>query len=98
MFLVEAAPDLHAYLARERPGPTRGNIMTHVVSAAFRVLQHEYGEEDNQELLSSDRNLQALANALQQGGHPHWTSPEFQPEEVATRMYRHRVSEETRDA
>lgn len=98
MFLVEAAPDLHAYLARERPGTTRGNIMTHVVSAAFRVLQREYGLEENQELQSSDRNLQALANALEQGDHPHWTSPEFQPEEVATRMYRHRVSEETRDA
>ena len=50
MFVVEAAPDLHAYLARERPGPTRGNIMTHVVSAAFRVLQHEYGQEENQDL------------------------------------------------
>ena len=94
MFLVEAAPELHAYLARERPGVTRGNIMTHVVSAAFRVLQREYGMEENQELRSSDRNLHALANALETGGHPHWTSDEFQPEEVATRMYRHRVPEE----
>lgn len=97
MFLVEAAPDLHAYLARERPGPIRDNIMTHVVSAAFRVLQREYGLEENQERWSSDRNLQALENALELGEHHHWTSDEFRPEEVATRMYPHRVSEE-RDA
>ena len=94
MFLVEAAPDLHAYLAQERPGPTRGNIMTHVVSAALRVLQREYGGENYEEARNSDRNLQALANALKDNNCPDWNSDDFRPEEVASRMYPHRVAEE----
>jgi hypothetical protein len=97
MFLVEAAPDLHAYLAQERPGPTRGNIMTHVVSAALRVLQREYGREENEEIQNSDRNLQALANTLKDNNYPHWNSNDFRPEEVASRMYPHRVAEEGPD-
>ena len=91
MFLVEAAPDLHAYLAQERPGPTRGNIMTHVVSAALGVLQREYGPGKNEEVQESDRNLRALANTLRDNNCLHWHHGDFRPEEVASRMYRHRV-------
>ena len=97
VFLVEAAPDLHAYLAQQRPGPTRGNIMTHVVSAALGVLQREYGPEQNIEIQNSDRNLQALANTLKDNSCPHWHRDDFRPEEVASRMYRHRVAEEGPD-
>ena len=97
MFLVEVAPDLHAYLAEQRPGPTRGNIMTHVVSAALRVLQREYGQEENEEIENSDRNLQALANTFKDNNCPHWKSNDFRPEEVASRMYPHRVAEEGPD-
>ena len=97
MFLVEAAPDLHAYLAQQRPGPTRGNIMTHVVSAALGVLQREYGREENKEIQNSDRNLQALADTLKDNSCPHWHRDDFRPEEVASRMYPHRVAEEGPD-
>ena len=71
--------------------------MTHVVSAALRVLQCEYGREENEEVENSDRNLQALANTLKDNNCPHWSREDFRPEEVASRMYPHRVAEEGSD-
>ena len=87
-FVVKASPSLHRYV-RTAPGdPARSNIMTHVVTACFALLQKRFA--DPQEW---DRNLERLAEHILKE-YPHrWDEDEFQPEAAAMALYPHVLPE-----
>lgn len=88
-FHVRVSPDLHAFLQVGGADQARQNIMTHVVSACFSLLQREYREDGEEGGWSTHRNLVALQETLHGQGLPHWTEENFSAEEVATRLYPH---------
>lgn len=66
--------------------------MTHVVTACFALLQRDFSpaEDTDEDGWQDDRNIQALADFLEQKGLPHWGDAEsFKPEEIATELYPH---------
>jgi len=66
----------------------RYNVMAHIVTACLARLQRDYSDdEDDDTGWQSHRSLQAFADFLETGGHPHWTDDAFRPEEVATAIY-----------
>lgn len=91
-FIVAMAPDLHRFLMHLRAPHHRRNIMTHIVSAAFALLRHDYRGDDGAEGWRSHGNLVALADHLKNRGLPVWDDEDgFHPERVATALYPHRL-------
>ena len=91
-FVVALSIDMHQFLQYGKRDSVRGHIMTHIVTACLALLQRDFSVDHDQEEngLHSDRNLDALADYLEQKGLPHWTDTEnFRPEEVATALYPH---------
>lgn len=95
-FKVSLASNLYHHLKYYREEPASTNIMVHVVSAAFSILQRDWSEDnpDEGEGWQSFRNLIGLADFLQSRGHPNWDSDDFRPEKVATALYPHKLPPE----
>ena len=95
-FKVSLAPNLYHHLKRHRKEPAGANIMVHVVSAAFSILQKDWSEDngDEDEGWQSFRNLVGLADFLQSRGLPRWDDENFRPEKVATTLYPHKLPPE----
>ena len=86
-FRANVGTTLYRFL-RFSGGVTRHNIMTHIVTACLARLQHDYGDDDDDETgWQSHRNLRAFADYLAANGQPHWTDDTFRPEQVATAIY-----------
>ena len=94
-FKVELSDDLFRHLNAQynRREPSGWNVMTHIVSAAFALLQRRYHDEAGDEGWTSYSNLLALADVLEQHDLAHWSDEEFKPEKVATCLYPHRITE-----
>ena len=92
-FKVRLAADLYEHLRYRREDVAGVNIMVHVVSAAFSILQRVYCRDDGDEGESwrSFRNLVGLAALLEQHGLGHWSDENFQPEMAATGLYPHKL-------
>ena len=91
-FKVSLAPDLYHHLKHRRADMAGANIMVHIVSAAFSVLQRDYSEDNEDEGgWQSFRNLVGLADFLQSRGLPRWDADDFRPEKVATALYPHKL-------
>ena len=93
-FKVRLASDLHQHLRHRRGDLVGENIMVHIVSAAFSVLQREYDTDDGDEGWQSFRNLIGLAEMLEQNELSHWSDDNFQPELAATTLYPHKPTTE----
>ena len=91
-FKVSLAPNLYHHLKYHRDDLSGTNIMVHVVSAAFGILQRDWSKDDagEGEGWQSFRNLIGLADLLQSRGLPHWDDDDFRPEKVATTLYPHK--------
>ncbi len=92
-FKVHLAEDLFIYLKHQRQGIVGGNIMTHIVSAALTHLKQDYDKDDGEEGWKSYNNLVAFAEFLEENKLGHWSEDDFEPEEVATRLYPIKVTE-----
>ena len=88
-FKVDLAPNLHRYLRHRRNDPAGKNIMVHIVSAAFGILQKDYTDDDGEEGWQSYRSLISLSEQLREKDIPHWTDERFRPEHAATTLYPH---------
>ena len=62
--------------------------MSHVVTACLALLQRQFSDDDDDSGWKSHRNLVAFADHLEINGLGHWTDDDFQPEKVATALYR----------
>lgn len=92
-FKVHLATNLHRHLEFHRNDAAGKNIMVHIVSAAFSLLQRELGDDDEEEGgWQSFPNLLALADLLRERGIPHWAEEGFQPEGAATKLYPHIIA------
>lgn len=81
-FVVRASPSLHRYLRSSPADPVRKNVMTHIVTACFAILQRQYRDEEEW-----DRNLKGLADHVAEK-YPHrWDDDDFRPEAAATALY-----------
>lgn len=84
-FVVWAAPALHRHLRAAPADPTRRNVLTHVVTACFALLQRQFADDPE----GWDRNLERLADLIE-AKYPHrWDDDEFRPEAAATALYPH---------
>ena len=92
-FKVSLASDLYHHLKHRRSEPVGANVMVHVVSAAFNILQKDWAEDNEAESegWQSFRNLVGLAEYLQSQKQPHWNDEDFRPEKVATALYPHKL-------
>lgn len=89
-FKVDLAPNLHRYLRHRRiDDPAGTNIMVHIVSRAFGILQEDWDKDDGEEGWRSFRSLISLADKLEEKGVPHWADETFHPEYAATTLYPH---------
>ena len=95
-FKVHLATNLYEHLRYDRQQLAGANIMVHIVSAALSILQRDYSQDDGEEGWRSSRNLTGLADLLETEGLPHWADEEFRPEQVATRLYPHKLPDESR--
>ena len=94
-FLVNISPDLHKFLRFAGPDRTRENIMTHVVTACFALLQRDFSDDDDESGWRTHRSLVALADFLDSKALPHWAdSQNFRPEQVATALHAHTLPPE----
>ena len=94
-FKVYLAADLFQHLRYHRRELVSGNIMVHIVSAALGILKRDYATDDDAEGWKSYHNLVGLAELLEAEGLGHWADDDFRPEEAATHLYPHRLSEGT---
>lgn len=85
-FIVRLSGDLHRYLQYDH-SEHRTNIMTHVVTACFALLQRKFWRDDGESGWKSHRNLVALSEHFKDNGLVHWAEEEFNPEEAATALY-----------
>ncbi|MYA09813.1 MAG: hypothetical protein F4060_02415 [Holophagales bacterium] len=86
-FEVNVSTKLHAYLQR-KAGELRPTIMTHIVTGCFRLLQHSYSRDSDEDGgWRSDRSLLALSDFLEERGLGHWSDDDFRPEQAATSLY-----------
>ena len=92
-FKVRLAADLNDHLRYRRKDVAGANIMVHVVSAAFSILQRDYCRDNDDESWRSFNNLVGLADLLEQRGLGHWSDENFAPEMAATGLYPHRLVE-----
>ena len=90
-FRVNLSPGLHKFLQFAGVEPARKNIITHIVTACFGLLQRDFSNDNEEEGgWQTHRNLLALAELLENRGLPHWADSEnFHPEKVATALYPH---------
>ena len=88
-FNVELAPDLHQYLRHRRNDTIGRNIMVHIVSRAFGILQEDWDKDDGEEGWQSYQSLISLTQQLEEKGVPHWAAETFHPEYAATTLYPH---------
>lgn len=95
-FKVHLAPNLYDHLRYRRQELAGRNIMVHVVSAAFGILQRDYSVAEDEEGSGwkSFRNLVGLAELLQESNLGHWSDKEFNPEMAATGLYPHKLPTE----
>ena len=95
-FKVKLSSDLYHHLKHRRKDLAGANIMPHVVSAAFSILQNDWSNDDPDEGegWQSFRNLIGLADFLLSQGHPHWGADDFRPEKVTTALYPHKLPPE----
>ena len=91
-FRVKAGPELIRYLGRSPRSTTRSNVMTHVVTACFAVLQRQFGDREQW-----DRNLFRLADHILPEYSYAWDEEDFRPEEAATILYPHVLPEGEED-
>ena len=83
-FVVKASTSLHQFIRTSNADSTRSNILTHVVTACFALLQRRFHDPEEW-----DRNLQRLAQHIARH-YPHrWDEDDFQPEVAATALYPH---------
>lgn len=83
-FVVRAAPALHRHLRAAPADLTRQNVLTHVVTACFALLQRRFTDREGW-----DRNLERLADLID-SKYPHcWDEDEFRPEAAATALHPH---------
>ena len=87
LFVVRLGTDLHRFL-RYNQSAHRTNIMTHVVTACLALLQRQFGDDDDDSGWKAHRNLVAFADHLESNQLGHWSDDDFQPEKVATALYR----------
>ena len=87
LFIVRLSADLHRFLRYDH-SVHRTNIMTHVVTACLALLQRQFGDDGDESTWKSHRNLVAFAEHLESNQLGHWTDDDFQPEKVATALYR----------
>ena len=92
-FKVYLAANLFQHLRHHRREIVSGNIMVHIVSAALGILKRDYAMDDDAEGWKSYHNLVGLAELLEEEGLGHWADDDFRPEQAATRLYPHRLSE-----
>ena len=91
-FVAEVGPDLHRFLKSASPGsPTRCNVMTTIVTACFAHLREHYPSEDG---IEEERTLVALAAHVRERHGKSWTDDGFAPEEAATALFPHKLSDE----
>ena len=83
-FVVRASPTLYRYVRTARGESIRSNIMTHVVTACFALLQRRFARPEEW-----DRNLERLAQHLTKEYRHRWDEEEFQPEMAAMALYPH---------
>ena len=93
-FKISLAPNLYHHLKYHRKEPAGTNIMVHVVSTAFSILQKDWREDDGDEGWQSFRNLVGLADFLESRGLPRWDDDGFRPEKVTTTLYPHKLPPE----
>ena len=98
-FSVHCHPSLHRFL--KEPGERkskRQDILTHMVTACFSLLQRDYQDDDGEEGWRTHKILELLAQKLEDAGYEDWSSREFRPEQAATLLYGHRgLEQETTD-
>ena len=90
-FSAYCHPDLHFFL--QEPGEQkfkRQDIMTHMVTACFSLLQRDYKDDDGEEGWRTHKILELLAQQLEDAGYRDWSEDGFQPEKAATLLYGHR--------
>ena len=87
LFIVRLSADLHRFLRYDHTAH-RSNIMTHVVTGCLAHLQRHFSDDDDEAGWKSHRNLVAFADHLESERLGHWTDDDFQPERVATALYR----------
>ncbi len=84
-FVVRAAPALHRHLRAAPADRTRKNVLTHIVTACFALLQRRFADDRE----GWDRNLERLADLIE-AKYPYcWDEDEFRPEAAATALYPH---------
>ena len=95
-FKVQLATNLYEHLRYRREELAGANIMVHIVSAAFGILQRDYWEAEGEdgEGWKSFRNLVALAELLQENNLDLWSDEDFNPEMAATGLYPHKLPTE----
>lgn len=86
-FIVRLSAELHRFLRYDHSAH-RTNIMTHIVTACLALLQRQFSDDDDESGWKSHRNLIAFADHLANHQLGHWTDDDFQPEKVATALYR----------
>ena len=99
-FLVNLHPDLHRFLRSSDRTGVRTNIMTHIVTACFALLQREFSADDEEQGWKTHRDLRTLATLLEEKNLPCWDDPDlggFRPEEVATKLHPHILPSEDDD-
>ena len=83
-FVVKASRSLHQFVRTTSADKTRSNILTHVVTACFALLQRRFSDPEEW-----DRNLERLAQHISTH-YPHrWDEDDFQPEVAAMSLYPH---------
>ena len=91
-FVAEVGPQLHRFLKRATPGSsTRCNVMTTIVTACFAHLREHYPDEES---IEQERTLVALAAHVREKHGNSWTDEGFAPEEAATALFPHKLSDE----
>ena len=91
-FKVHLATDLYEHLRYHRQELIGSNIMAHIVSATFGILNRDYATDDEEEGWKSYHNLLGLAELLEEKGLGHWADDAFRPEQAATCLYPHMLA------
>ena len=86
-FVVKLHPELHQFIKLNKTSVFCNNIIVHIVTACFSLLQRDFRDVDNENGWKSHSNLKALASHLEGKKLPLWIDDNFNPEEVATKLY-----------
>lgn len=95
-FRVSLSPQLHSRLRFPSQDSMRDHVMTHIVSASFSLLRHEFGAAESPlGNWENHRSLRGLADFLRSQGLPVWDEDGFSPEMAATSIYPHPFTPQT---